>query len=40
MKTEICTSNIKYQRPVLVIEHGEKKTVKEIKQVTEKNNKK
>lgn len=32
MKTEICTSDIKYQRPVQVIEQGEKKEVKEVKQ--------
>lgn len=32
MKTEICTSDIKYQRPVLVMEQGGKKTVKEVKQ--------
>ena len=35
MKMEICTLNIKKQRPVLVIEQGEKKEKKEIKQVVE-----
>lgn len=29
---EICTLNIKKQRPVLVMEQGGKKTVKEVKQ--------
>lgn len=35
MKKEICTSDIKYQRPVLVIEQGKKKIVKEVKQIKE-----
>ena len=35
---EICTLNIKKQRPVLVMERGGKKEVKEIKQVMEVKN--